>query len=582
MTTALAPFTISDARAEGAPAAAPMLRLLKSGRLPVARRPTVVEMICQRGNDEDLRYVFDQILDSKAFDGTLRRNTIAWLDDAATTRKVRPSGDLGALGRLLRKSGTESSSALQIAAIRLAGTWRVKPLASTLQKISLNAKDPFALRQAATEALVRFGPEASLDTVAALTDRNRPARVRALGVAALTQLDLDRAAAAAASVFATADELDPDPIMAAFLARTAGAEKLAAAIMPEEIPAEIAKLALRYMYSIGRSDAPLASALADAAGMSGEAEPLTPKQVKELIADVLAKGDAARGETVFRRADLSCMNCHAVSKAGGQVGPDLSAIGSSTPIDYIVSSILQPAEAVKEEYRVATVVTADGSVATGIIAEENDERVVLRDATAKLQSIPAADILSREEGGTLMPQGLTRFLTRTDLVDLVRFLSELGKAGKYAVRSKATVQRWRLLRAVPDDLTRTIPDEGTITRVLEMDSTAWTPAYARVAGALPLHPLSVRSGGAKVLYIQGEVDVTVGGEIGLRLAQADGVSVWLDNLGFPPQSEIVTVVTEGRRRVTLRVDTTKSRESIRLEFFKPESAATEFTIVDGA
>ena len=61
----------------------------------------------------------------------------------------------------------------------------------------------------------------------------------------------------------------------------------------------------------------------------------------QLIREV-ADGDAARGEDVFRRADLSCLKCHAVSQAGGQIGPDLSALGSTSPVDYIINSIYDP------------------------------------------------------------------------------------------------------------------------------------------------------------------------------------------------------------------------------------------------
>ena len=34
-----------------------------------------------------------------------------------------------------------------------------------------------------------------------------------------------------------------------------------------------------------------------------------------------------------------------------------------------------------------------------------------------------------------MPKGLVNFMTRAEFVDLVRFLSELGKPGPYAIRS---------------------------------------------------------------------------------------------------------------------------------------------------
>ena len=40
-----------------------------------------------------------------------------------------------------------------------------------------------------------------------------------------------------------------------------------------------------------------------------------------------------------------------------------------------------------------------------------------------------------------MPKGLTNTATRGELLDLVRFLSELGKPGPYALRPSPTIQR---------------------------------------------------------------------------------------------------------------------------------------------
>ena len=44
-----------------------------------------------------------------------------------------------------------------------------------------------------------------------------------------------------------------------------------------------------------------------------------------------------------------------------------------------------------------------------------------------------------------MPEGLADPLTRGELVDLVRFLSELGKVGPYSVSKARLVRRWQAL-----------------------------------------------------------------------------------------------------------------------------------------
>jgi len=123
------------------------------------------------------------------------------------------------------------------------------------------------------------------------------------------------------------------------------------------------------------------------------------------------------------------MKCHAVSGAAGGVGPDLSSLGLSSPVDYVVNSILIPEQAIKEEFLTRLVVTDDGRVLQGIVVEEDDKRLVLKDATGEQRVIPVASIEESKKGGSLMPKGIGNLLTRAEFVDLVRFLSELGKPG---------------------------------------------------------------------------------------------------------------------------------------------------------
>ena len=201
------------------------------------------------------------------------------------------------------------------------------------------------MRASAIEALATIGGQAGRSRIEEL-DRRRaqPAGVRVLAVAALARLDVDAAAARAAELIpqAAAERVDLKPLMAAFLNRQGAGAILAAAIERQHIPADSAKLALRAVYALGQADPALVAALGRAAGISTEVKPPTPAELSALVAEVAAKGDPARGELIFRRTDLNCMTCHALSKAGGDVGPDLSSIGQSSPPDYIINSILDP------------------------------------------------------------------------------------------------------------------------------------------------------------------------------------------------------------------------------------------------
>ena len=86
-----------------------------------------------------------------------------------------------------------------------------------------------------------------------------------------------------------------------------------------------------------------------------------------------------------------------------------------------------------------------------------------------------------------MPKGLANLMTRAEFLDLVRFLSELGKPGPYAIRPVPAIQRWKVLKAVPNDLANPVPSERCFRdQVLGAEPEQWDVAYAKVDGSLPL------------------------------------------------------------------------------------------------
>ena len=212
------------------------------------------------------------------------------------------------------------------------------------------------------------------------------------------------------------------------------------------------------MYSVGQSDPALSDLLSSAAGIAVDAPPPTPEEALKIAAEVTAQGDAARGEQVFRRADVSCLKCHAIHRAGGQVGPDLSNVGRISPVDYIVNSVLNPNLAIKEAFVTRVIETSDGRIVTGVAVDRDANRVVLRTADGKTVTIPVADIDTEEEGKSLMPQGLTKFLTQQEFFDLAKFVSELGKeGGKYTAPAIPTMEELdRICRAVEHGIQQTL------------------------------------------------------------------------------------------------------------------------------
>jgi putative membrane-bound dehydrogenase-like protein len=138
-------------------------------------------------------------------------------------------------------------------------------------------------------------------------------------------------------------------------------------------------------------------------------------------------GDAQHGRQIF--ADLgrtACVKCHTVGREGGNVGPDLSTIGSQFSRRELAESILFPSKAVREGYQQVIVETKDGESFSGLVNAETSETLVLRDGDGNLHRIPKARLQSRRPSAlSLMPEGLHEVLSPGEFADLVAFLESL-------------------------------------------------------------------------------------------------------------------------------------------------------------
>lgn len=555
-----------------------LLKLYQSGRLPAERQPAVVEMICNRGNEHDLRVVFDKLMSADGMTADLKLKTMAWLVDAAATRKTRPAGDVNALAGLVESK----DAAIRAAAIKLASTLQLASVAPALRKMALDAKSSPEMQRSAIAGLAALGAQ-SRDTLAQLAAEGASSSVRFQAVAALAGVDLPASVRAAAQALATASPADdPAPMLDALFDRKEGSSLLAAALADQKLSVDVAKRALRYMYSVGRSDAALSDLLSNAAGIAVDVPPPSQAEVAALVKEVTEKGDPVRGEAIFRRADLSCIRCHSLQRAGGQVGPDLSAVGGSSPVDYVVNSILNPDLAVKEQYVTRLFQTADGRVLTGIVLDRDQTRVIIRDAQGKTLTIPTADIDDEVEGKSLMPQGLTKFLTRGELIDLARFISELGKPGPYGVRTKPIVQRWQQFREAPAELTAEPPHlEHVRQHLLGGQPEVWSSVYARFQGSLPLAELRP-SGEPKVVILRAELQVNEAGPVGVKITSSEPFQAWLDAEAFEGRREFQLPLEPGKHQLSLRVEISgKENPELIAEFFRPEGSNAQFEVVGG-
>src|SRR5690606_5034736 len=149
---------------------------------------------------------------------------------------------------------------------------------------------------------------------------------------------------------------------------------------------------------------------------------------------------------------------------------------------------------------------------------------VLRDVEDREIAIPLDAIEAKKEGGSIMPVGLADELTRGELVDLVRFLSELGKVGPYAVSKARVARRWDALVSIEGKG----PLHPDTFEPAAADQAAWTSVYSNVAGNLPVEAVSPAANQESLRVVRAQADIAIGGKVDL-VATGPIKKLWLDN-----------------------------------------------------
>lgn len=131
------------------------------------------------------------------------------------------------------------------------------------------------------------------------------------------------------------------------------------------------------------------------------------------------KGDATKGLAIFKR---ECASCHYAAGVGTSIGPAIAAIGTRTP-DALLTSILDPNREVDPRYLNYTVFTTDERTLSGIITTETATSVTLRRADGVEVVLRSRIEELRSSGVSLMPEGIEKNVSLTEMADLLAFLA---------------------------------------------------------------------------------------------------------------------------------------------------------------
>ena len=475
-----------------------VLKSLAEGEFETeAQLDEVISWIANVGEGNHLEVLFTVALSDGAPKSRQMR-ALRGLRDAARLRKQRPTGRLGRLNRFLEKG----NGLVFAEAAALAGMWKLEEAREPLERAFLG---PEAVSSAAAlEGLRALGGARTkqfFSAIARNVGTDFAKRLRA--VVGQTRLDAKAGAELAVSLLQGARRAeDVQVVVDAFLANKNGPSALAEVL---ERPGSTMKpsMALVGLNHAG-SSANKSEALIEAFRKAGSLKPMKLKlssaEMEAMMLRVAAEGSAARGEQAYRRAGMQCIVCHAIGGAGGIIGPDLVSIGASAPVDYLIESMLEPSKKIKEGYHTAVVTTREGDVVAGAIARQDDTEIVVRDAKGMEIRVPKKEVATTSVSPvSLMPMGLTAQLREDEFVDLIRFLSELGKEGPYKTTAQRFVRTWEVLQ--PHGRTRdAIGHYGKKIFTEKIESYQWTPLVTRVNGTVPGEELPRVVGRGKERY----------------------------------------------------------------------------------
>jgi putative heme-binding domain-containing protein len=321
----------------------------------------------------------------------------------------------------------------QETACSLVGYWKSKGFIEVLKQKLRKPNTTYAIKKSAAEALAMFGTDDIRDFLVQIISEDHSINTTKLAVYSLVQVDLEKGIEAIANTLSK--EIDNSTIeyLIRRIVRKEGAFRaLTIELEGKTIPTETARYASRYVQISGREGAEeLIAALAKAGAIKINSVASNNGQRTQELMGKLKDGDAEKGKEIYLRPELACISCHKLKGELGltDIGPDLGSIGASAPADYIIESLIEPSKKIKEGYKSSTITTTNGDFYAGSIIFEDANTITIKTSTGAEVSMQKSKIESRETSKvSMMPAGLTDALNESELIDLVKYLTELGKS----------------------------------------------------------------------------------------------------------------------------------------------------------
>jgi putative heme-binding domain-containing protein len=146
-------------------------------------------------------------------------------------------------------------------------------------------------------------------------------------------------------------------------------------------------------------------------------------ELEALLNSLPEDGDVRRGQHIFQSPRVACTTCHAVGYVGGDLGPELSAVGKIRSKRDLLEAIVHPSASFVRSFEPVILTKNDGSALSGIIKNESKEEILLAVGPGAYLTVARNDV--KEIGPSpvsLMPPGMNFVLDKQELADLLAYL----------------------------------------------------------------------------------------------------------------------------------------------------------------
>lgn len=348
-------------------------------------------------------------------DGTTELDGFAWLavsrfEPAVVSLPQQAVGD---------------ENAVRVDLVRLAGQFKLEPLADAVAAVAEAASENVTVRLAATEALAALDPPRAIaPLVALLNDADVPAAARRQAAEQLSGIDRPAVREALAAALKSAPES-----IAVTLAAGLASNKSSASLLLDEIRVGRASAGLLLEPAVVErlKFSGLADVEVQVAELTADLSP-TDGRIAKLIADrragfLAGTHDPEQGRAVFARS--VCASCHRIGDVGKTIGPALDGIGVRG-LDRLLEDTLDPSRNVDAAFRTVAVLTEEGLTLSGFGLREEGATLVFHDAEGKEVRVPLDEVAERAPSNlSPMPSGVIEQMPEEDYYSLIAYLLSL-------------------------------------------------------------------------------------------------------------------------------------------------------------